>query len=97
MQFDHVESGLAGDADGQVKGFAIAGGDRKFHWAQARIQGDTVVVSSPDVLQPVAVRYAWADSPICNLHNLEWLPAYPFRTDHWLEITERRSSTRYQS
>jgi sialate O-acetylesterase len=91
VQFDHVSSGLAGDADGHVQGFAIAGADRKFHWAEAVIQRDTVVVSSPDVLQPVAVRYAWGDSPICNLHNLEGLPASPFRTDDWPEITQKRS------
>jgi sialate O-acetylesterase len=90
LHFDHVGGALVGDADGHVKGFAIAGADRKFNWADAVIQGDTVVVSSPQVSQPVAVRYAWGDSPICNLHNQEGLPAAPFRTDDWPGITENR-------
>lgn len=64
-------------------GFAIAGADRKFVWADATIDGDTVVVSSPQVSEPVAVRYAWADNPVCNLYNKEGLPASPFRTDDW--------------
>jgi sialate O-acetylesterase len=68
---------------GPLKGFSIAGNDRKFHWANARIDGESIVVSSPDVLSPVAVRYAWAGSPECNLYNKEGLPASPFRTDDW--------------
>jgi len=70
-----------------LQGFAIAGADRKFHWAEARIDGDTVVVSSHDVPKPVAVRYAWGDSPRCNLFNKDGLPASPFRTDDWPGIT----------
>jgi sialate O-acetylesterase len=66
-----------------VRGFAIAGADRKFHWASAVIDGDSIVVSSPEVVVPVAVRYAWGDSPECNLFNAEGLPASPFRTDGW--------------
>ena len=62
---------------------AIAGGDKKFVWADARIVGDTVVVSSPAVSSPVAVRYAWANNPPCNLINKAGLPASPFRTDDW--------------
>jgi sialate O-acetylesterase len=72
---------------GALKGFSIAGADRKFHWADARIDGETILVSSPDVTQPAAVRYAWADSPECNLFNKEGLPASPFRTDDWPGIT----------
>ena len=68
---------------GPLKGFTIAGADKKFHWADARIEGDTVLVSSPDVSPPVAVRYAWAGSPDCNLFNRDGLPASPFRTDDW--------------
>lgn len=83
VQFDHAGSGLVGDEAGHATGFAIAGADRKFHWAEALIQGDTVIVSSAEVLQPLAVRYAWGDSPICNLRNKEGLPASPFRTDDW--------------
>lgn len=69
--------------DGVLKGFSIAGADRKFHWADARIDGTTVVVSSEDVPNPVAVRYDWANSPDGNLYNAQGLPASPFRTDSW--------------
>ncbi len=70
-------------ADGErLKGFAIAGADKKFVWADAEIQGDHLVVSSPQVAKPVAVRYAWADNPECNLVNGVGLPASPFRTDN---------------
>lgn len=68
---------------GSLKGFAIAGADRKFVWGDARIDGDTLVVSSPEVPAPVAVRYAWADNPPCTLYNRAGLPASPFRTDDW--------------
>lgn len=71
-----------------VKGFAIAGADKKFYWASAKIEGNEVVVSSDRVQHPVAVRYAWADNPLCNLINSEGLPAVPFRTDTWKVITE---------
>jgi sialate O-acetylesterase len=64
-------------------GFAIAGDDHNFVWADAKIDGDTIVVSSADVASPVAVRYAWADNPEANLYNKEGLPASPFRTDDW--------------
>ena len=87
IEFDQVGGGLLGDADGHVKGFAIAGADRKFHWADAVIEGPTVIVSSAEVAHPIAVRYAWGDSPICNLYNREGLPATPFRTDNWVGIT----------
>lgn len=64
----------------KLLGFAVAGADGAFVWADARIDGDTVVVSSPTVPQPTDVRYAWADSPVCNLYNKAGLPASPFRT-----------------
>jgi sialate O-acetylesterase len=84
ISFEDVGGGLeARGQGGELKGFSIAGVDRKFHFAYARIEGDSVVVSSPDVPAPVAVRYAWADSPECNLWNKEGLPASPFRTDDW--------------
>ena len=67
----------------KLAGFAIAGADRKFVWADAVIDGDTVVVSSPAVSQPVAVRYGWDNNPPCNLYNVANLPASPFRTDTW--------------
>jgi sialate O-acetylesterase len=74
-------------SSGPLKGFAIAGSDRKFVWAQAEIKGSTVVVSSDAVAEPVAVRYAWADNPVCNLYNKSGLPASPFRTDDWPGLT----------
>ena len=82
IHFLHRGTGLEARG-GTVKGFSIAGADRKFHWANARIEGGSIVVSSPDVMSPVAVRYAWAGSPECNLYNKEGLPASPFRTDDW--------------
>lgn len=72
----------------ELKGFAIAGQDKKFYWANAIIDGKTVLVSSDMVPNPVAVRYAWAANPICNLYNQEGLPTSPFRTDSWPGITE---------
>ncbi len=67
-----------------VQGFSVCGANQQFVWAEARIAGkDTVVVSSPQVPQPVAVRYAWAGFPLCNLYNSDGLPASPFRTDHF--------------
>ena len=87
IQFTHVGAGLEARGAGELQGFAVAGPDRKFHWADARIEGDTVVVSSREVALPLAVRYAWADSPLCNLFNKDGLPASPFRTDDWAGIT----------
>jgi sialate O-acetylesterase len=82
LRFKHVGSGLVAKGD-KLTGFAIAGEDRKFVWADARIDGDTIVVSAKDVARPVAVRYAWADNPDCNLYNKADLPACPLRTDDW--------------
>ncbi len=70
-----------------LEGFAICGEDRKWVWADAKIDGDTVVVWSDKVPVPVAVRYAWADNPTCNLYNGAGLPASPFRTDDFPPIT----------
>lgn len=67
----------------EVEGFAVAGSDQRWVWADARIDGDTVIVSSLKVPNPVAVRYAWSDFPICNLYNQAGLPASPFRSDAW--------------
>lgn len=88
ISFQHVGAGLEARG-GELQGFAIAGADRKFHWAKARIDGNTVVVSSPDAPAPVAVRYAWGDSPRCNLFNKDGLPASPFRTDTWPPSSEK--------
>ncbi len=82
LSFRHAD-GLKSSDGGPLKGFAVAGADRKFHWAQAEIQGDHIVVSAREVAEPAAVRYAWADNPICNLVNSASLPASPFRSDDW--------------
>lgn len=89
VKFKHA-AGMKTNDGGPVKGFAIAGADRKFVWADARIEGDTIVVSSPQVPKPVAVRYGWADNPLVNLYNKADLPASPFRTDDWPGITATR-------
>jgi len=80
LTFENTGTGLEARG-GELKGFAIAGADKKFVWAKAEIQGDKVVVSSPEVSEPVAVRYGWADFPVVNLWNKNGLPASPFRTD----------------
>jgi len=82
LTFRNGEDMKASDG-GKIKGFAIAGEDRKFAWADAEIQGDHIVLSSPQVPNPVAVRYGWDDDPDCNLINNTGLPASPFRTDEW--------------
>ncbi len=80
--FDHVGGGLE-SRGGELKGFEVAGADRRFVPAAARIESGTVVVSSPEVERVVAARYGWSDSPVCNLYNAEGLPASPFRSDDW--------------
>ena len=80
--FGDVGGGLVARGD-TLAGFAVAGANRQFVWANARIDGRAVVVSSPAVPDPVAVRYAWADNPIATLYNAEGFPAEPFRTDDW--------------
>ncbi len=72
-----------------LQGFAIAGSDRKWVWADARIDGKTVVCSSPQVPAPLAVHYGWADNPMLSLYNKEGLPASPFRTDNWPGLTDK--------
>ncbi len=87
VKFKHLGGGLKTSDGGPLKGFAIAGADHKFVWADARVEGDIVIVWSRDVARPVAVRYAWADNPVCNLYNQAGLPASPFRTDDWPGVT----------
>jgi sialate O-acetylesterase len=89
ISFTHTASGLSMREGKEVTGFAIAGNDMQFHWAKAVIEDNEVVVYSEDVADPVAVRYAWADNPECNLVNSEGLPAVPFRTDDWKGITQK--------
>ena len=86
LTFDSVGGGLEARG-GRLRGFAICGEDRKFVWANAGIDNGKVVVSSPQVPRPVAVRYGWADYPVVNLFNQEGLPASPFRTDDFPMIT----------
>ncbi len=69
--------------DGGLEGFAICSEDRKWVWADAKIDLDTVLVRSENVPAPVAVRYGWAANPTVNLYNRADLPASPFRTDHF--------------
>ena len=84
VRFAHVGQGLAARPADKLQGFAVAGADQQFQWAEAVIDGDAVVVSSDKVPAPVAVRYAWsATHPWANLFNKDGLPAVPFRTDAW--------------
>lgn len=88
IKFAHVGSGLKAFDVAELQGFAVAGADRKFVWASGKvIADDQVEVSSPDVAEPVAVRYAWADNPVCNLYSKEGLPVTPFRSDDWPGVT----------
>lgn len=95
LSFDHVGSGMIIGkkegleptkevVDGKLERFAISGADKKWHWADATIDGDTIVVKSANVEKPVAVRYAFSMNPAgANLYNKEGIPASPFRTDDW--------------
>jgi sialate O-acetylesterase len=89
INFTNTGSGLAvKDRYGYLKGFSIAGKDKKFVWAKAQIEGNEVIVHNTAVQNPVAVRYGWADNPDdVNLYNREGFPASPFRTDDWPGVT----------
>lgn len=90
VTFKNTGSGLVSrDKYGYLKGFELAGADQKFHFAQAEIQGDMVIVHCEEIKKPVALRYGWSNNPSdANLYNIEGLPAAPFRTDNWKLITE---------
>ncbi|MFN0127960.1 MAG: sialate O-acetylesterase [Verrucomicrobiales bacterium] len=94
LTIDHAQGGLRAHDDSAVKGFAICGEDRKWVWANATITGqnrDQIEVSAPSVAVPVAVRYAWADNPVCNVvSNAGGLPLTPFRTDDFPMVTGPR-------
>ena len=87
LKFINNNDGLKIKGSDVLKGFAIAGKDKKFVWAKAKIEGDEVIVWNSKITNPIAVRYAWASNPICNLYNGADLPALPFRTDDWKGIT----------
>lgn len=86
IAFTHAGNGLRVEGE-RLTGFAIAGADREFVAAEARIEGDRVIVWNDAVAEPVAVRYGWDYAPECNLYNAEMLPASPFRTDDWPGLT----------
>jgi sialate O-acetylesterase len=82
VTFDHVGSGLKNHDFREIRGFALASGDGPFKTASAKIVGkNQVEVWADDIKSPTAVRYAWADNPVCNLISHEGLPVTPFRTD----------------
>ncbi len=88
LTFDHVDSGWRPFDTQEIVGFAIAGEDKKFVWATAKILDDgRIEVSSDAVASPAAVRYAWADNPVCNMFDGAGLPLTPFRTDDWPGLT----------
>jgi sialate O-acetylesterase len=89
IHFTHTDGGLVVKG-AKLEEFSVAGDDHKWHWADARIEGDAVVVSSPDVPNPQEVRYAWQSNPAATLYNGAGLPAVPFRTDTWPGITENQ-------
>jgi sialate O-acetylesterase len=89
--FDQVGTGLRTVDVDEVRGFALCGEDRKWVWAEAKILGnDKIEVSARTVAKPVAVRYAWADNPVCNVFSKEGLPLTPFRTDDFPMITDAK-------
>jgi sialate O-acetylesterase len=88
IRFMHINGGLQTKNHDDLKGFAIAGEDKRFYWAKAKIKRNKIIVWCDNVPHPVAVRYAWANNPECNLYNKAGLPASPFRTDNWKGITE---------
>lgn len=83
VTFNYVGAGLMVANGGELKGFALAGSDRRFFWADAKIQNNQVILTSKAVPNPVVVRYGWANNPIGNLYNQAGLPAFPFRSDRW--------------
>jgi len=87
LRFAHADGGLVAKG-GKLEAFSIAGEDRKWYWAEARIKGDSVILSSPSVPHPKEARYAWQSNPAATLFNGAGLPVGPFRTDHWPLITE---------
>ena len=83
VSFHFAENGWYNKEGDNIEGFAIAGQDSVFHWANVKLVGSTVVLSSDQVQNPIEIRYAWADNPKVTLYNSERLPVIPFRTDDW--------------
>jgi len=83
VRFTHATGGLGIKGGRTIEGFTVAGQDRQFKPALTKIEEDSILVWSPEVPYPVAVRYGWGDNPQCNLFNKVGLPASPFRTDDW--------------
>ena len=95
LTFDCFGSSLRPFDQDQVTGFAVCGADKVWHWAKGVVQGkDKVEISSDQVAAPVAVRYAWADNPVCNLFSNDGLPVTPFRTDDFEMVTRPKAATR---
>ena len=89
LHFDHTDGGLV--VKGEKLGeFSVAGDDRRWYWADARVEGDSVIVSSTSVPDPKAARYAWQSNPLATLYNGAGLPAVPFRTDDWPGVTDNK-------
>jgi sialate O-acetylesterase len=91
IHFSNTSGGLTTKGE-KLGEFTVAGADRKFHHAQAEIRGNDVVVSSPEVKDPVAVRYAWQANPLATLYNGAGLPAVPFRSDDWPGVTQPKET-----
>ncbi|AWV99420.1 sialate O-acetylesterase [Arcticibacterium luteifluviistationis] len=88
LTFDNVGKGLYSFDTKEPVGFAIAGSDKKFVWADAKIiSNNQMEISGEGISTPVAVRYAWANNPVCNMYNRDGLPMTPFRTDSWEGVT----------
>ena len=86
LQFNHIDQGLYSFDVKEPIGFAIAGADKQFLWAQAKITSNgTIEVWNDAIPEPVAVRYGWADNPVINVYDRNGLPLTPFRTDNWAE------------
>ena len=87
LRFNHTDGGLVAKGD-KLEEFSVAGKNHKWQWADAKIEGDSIIVSSELVLDPQAARYAWQANPKATLFNGAGLTAAPFRTDDWPGITE---------
>ena len=99
VRFTNVASGLTTSDGAAPKGFLIAGADRVWKAAEARIEGGNVIVSNAEIAEPVAVRYGWGNDPAATLRNQADLPAAPFRSDDWANVpaTATASSARRPS